>query len=88
MIYILQGGEELVKLDVDRINKKLKIATSQTQYAWVEQPFWKLFGNKAGDVREARSEQAAMDILDDNQFNAKLVSDFAKNGYKLIKQVG
>lgn len=81
-----QGGPEVLRLKIDRINKTLEIASSKTQYRYLRQPFWKLFGDKAGDEEEARREQAEMELSSDEDFKKRLEKDMAKQGYFLVKK--
>ena len=86
MFYIFQSGVEFVKLKIDRINKKLEIASSNVNYRFIPQPFWKLFGDKKDDIEEANKEMAETEKLDDNEFEIYLVKEFLRRGYVLVKR--
>ena len=94
MLYIFQGGGEFLKLKIDRINKRFEIATRMSNYRFIPQPFWKLFGNpkqtfkglKQPTEEESKKEMEEAESLSDEEFERKLISDSAKLGYKLIKK--
>ncbi len=94
MIYVFQAGDEFFKLKVDRIEKKLEIACSRTNYRFIPTPFWKLFGDarptmtgmKQPSEEESKREMAEAELLNDKDFEKKLVLDFIKIGYRLIKK--
>ncbi len=86
MYFIFQSGTEFVKLKIDRKEKKLEIATNTTNYRFIPQPFWKLFGDKKDDIEEANKEMAETEKLDDNEFEKYLVKEFLKKGYVLVKK--
>lgn len=92
-LYIFQSGDEFLKLKIDRISRKLEIATSRIGYRFIPSPFWKLFGNPIKTMRgirqsteeESKKEMAEAELLNDEDFEKKLISDSAELGYKLIK---
>jgi len=86
MLYIFQSGTEFVKLKIDRIEKRFEIATSQTNYRFFPQPYWKLFGDTKGDLQEAKIEMAKCEILNDHGFEIYLVKEFLKKGYVFFKK--
>ena len=93
MFYIFQSGNEFIKLKIDRKEKRVEIATSQSNYRFIPQPFWKLFGNpkrtltglKPSSELESRKEMEEAELLSDESFEKKLINDMANLGYKLIK---
>lgn len=86
MFFIFQSGNEFVKLKIDRVNKKLEIATSRFNYRFIPQNFLKLFGDKKGDIEEAKKEMAETEKLNDEEFEVYLVKEFLQKGYILIKK--
>jgi len=95
MLYVFQSGGEFLKLKIDRKEKKLEIATSRTNYRFIPQPFWKLFGNpkktltglKPPTEEESRKEMEEAGKLTDEEFEKKVISDSANLGYKLIDKI-
>ena len=89
MKLVFQSGAEFVKLEIDRANKRFAIATSQTGYRFIRQPYHKLFGNstagKPPTEEESLKEMIEMERLNDQEFINKLETDMAKVGYKRIK---
>jgi len=94
MNYIFQSGNEFIKLKIDRINKRLELASSKTNYRFIPQPFWKLFGNpektltglKPPTEEESKKEMEEMEKLNDIEFEKRITDDMAKVGYKLVKK--
>ena len=86
MFYIFQSGVEFVKLKIDRKEKKLEIATSNVNYRFIPQPFWKLFGDKKDDIEEAEKELRETENLNDDEFEKYLTKEFLKRGYTLVKK--
>lgn len=76
MKLLFQGGNEIVKLDIDRENKILHISSSLTGYAKKRVPYWKLF-----DKGKERIQEQLTDKLDDEQFRLAIVASMAQNGY-------
>jgi len=93
-LYIFQAGEEFTKLKIDRANKRLEVASSMSNYRFIPQPFWKLFGDarktltglKPPTEEESKKEMEEAESLNDEDFEKKLIGDFAKLGYRLIKK--
>jgi len=93
MLYIFQSGDEFLKLKIDRKNKRFEIATSKTNYRFIPQPFWKLFGNpkrtltglKPPTEEESKREMEEAELLSDEEFEKKIINDSRQLGYKLIK---
>ncbi len=94
MQYIFQSGDEFLKLKIDRVNKKVEIASSKTTYRFIPQPFWKLFGSpkktltglKQPTEEESKKEMEEAEQLNDEDFEKKIINDSAQLGYKLIKK--
>lgn len=94
MLYVFQSGSEFIKLKIDRKEKKLEIASSQTTYRFIPQPFWKLFGNpkrtltglKPPTEEESKREMEEAEKLTDTDFEKKIIRDSANLGYRLIKK--
>ena len=93
-MYIFQSAGEFIKLKIDRENKRLEIATSHSNYRFIPQPFWKLFGNpirtliglKQPSELESKKEMEEAELLSDESFEKKLIKDMAYIGYKMIKK--
>ena len=83
-LYIFRSEDQLVKLKIDRTHKKFEIATTLTNYRFIPQPYWKLFGDDMGDKEKAIKEMEEMELLQDTEFDHKLIEAFAKRGYTLI----
>jgi len=94
MLYVFQSGDEFLKLKIDRKEKRFEIATSKTNYRFIPQPFWKLFGSpkktifglKPPTEEESRKEMKEAENLTDEEFEKKVINDSAQLGYKLIKK--
>lgn len=94
MLYVFQSGDEFLKLKIDRVNKRFEIATSKSNYRFIPQPFWKLFGSpkktmlglKPPTELESGKEMKEAELLTDEQFEKKIINDSAQLGYKLIKK--
>lgn len=94
MLYIFQSGDEFLKLKIDRVNKKFEIATSRSNYRFIPQPFWKLFGSskrtmtglKPPTEEESKKEMEESESLTDEQFEQKIIRDSIQLGYKLVKK--
>jgi len=94
MFYVFQSGNEFLKLKIDRKEKRFEIATSKSNYRFIPQPFWKLFGSpkktltglKPPTEEESRKEMEEAEKLTDEQFEKKIINDSAQLGYKLIKK--
>lgn len=93
MLYVFQSGDEFLKLKIDRKEKRFEIATSKTNYRFIPQPFWKLFGSpkktltglKPPTEEESKKEMEEAEKLSDEDFEKKIINDSAQLGYKLIK---
>jgi len=93
-MYIFQSGTEFIKLKIDRLNKKFEISSSKTNYRFIPQPFWKLFGNprktlfglKPPSESDSKKEMEETEKLNDTDFEKKLVKDMINVGYTLVKK--
>ena len=94
MLYIFQSGDEFLKLKIDRKEKRFEIATSTSNYRFIPQPFWKLFGSpkktltglKPPTEEESKKEMEEAELLTDEEFEKKIINDSAQLGYKFIKK--
>ena len=94
MLYIFQSGDEFLKLKIDKKEKKFEIATSKSNYRFIPQPFWKLFGSpiktltglKPPTELESKKEMEEAELLSDELFEKKIIDDAAQLGYRLIKK--
>ncbi len=94
MLYVFQSGDEFLKLKIDRKEKRLEKATSKSNYRFIPQPFWKLFGNptrtltglKSPTELESKEEMEEAELLNDEEFEKKIINDSANLGYRLIKK--
>lgn len=77
---IFQGGNETVKLVIDRQNKKLQVASSKTGYDLVPQPWKALF-----DKGKERIQEKITDKLNDDDFKKTIIAAMAQAGYELKK---
>lgn len=92
-LYIFQSGDEFIKFKVDRINKKFELATSRTAYRFIPMPFWKLFGSpvktmfglKPPTEDESKKEMLEAELLNDADFEKKMVDDASKLGYICVR---
>jgi len=93
MLYIFQSGDEFLKLKIYRKERRFEIATSKSQYRFIPQPFWKLFGSpkktltglKPPTEEESKKEMEEAEKLSDEDFKKKIINDAMQLGYKLIK---
>ena len=94
MQYVFQSGDEFLKLKIDRKEKRFEIATSTSNYRFIPQPFWKLFGSpkktltglKPPTEEESKKEMEEAELLTDEEFEKKIINDSAQLGYKFIKK--
>ena len=94
MFYIFQAGDEFLKLKINREEKKLEVASSRTNYRFIPQSFWKLFGNvkltltglKPPTEEDSKKEMEETEKLNDEDFEKRLILEFNKLGYKLVKK--
>ena len=85
MFFIFKGGDEFVKLKIDRVRKRFEIASKVTNYRFLPQSYVRLFGSTKGDMEEAKKEMEDVESMTDNQFKLKLTSEFLSQGYILVK---
>ena len=93
MLYVFQTGDEFLKLKIDWENKRFERASRLTNNRFIPTPFWKLFGNAVKTLlgikqcaeEESKKEMEELKDLSNKELEAKLINDFAKLGYKLIK---
>lgn len=92
-LYIFQSGDEFLKLKIDWTNKKFERASRMTNNRFIPTPFWKLFGNpiktltgfKPSSDEEAKKEMEELKDSSNEELEIKLMHDFTKIGYKVIK---
>ena len=78
MELIFQCANELMRLVIDRETKYLKVASSKTNYKLVPQEWKMLFDKGKEDMQEA-----ATDVMDDEEFKQSIVRDMKTLGYVL-----
>jgi hypothetical protein len=76
MILTFEGGNEIVRLNIDRKSKILKVTSSQTGYKEVERPYKDLF-----DKGKERLQELVTDKLNDEDFLKVIVFEMNKHGY-------
>lgn len=81
MQLIFQGGNEVVKMVIDRVNKTLQLSSAATNYQMQSLPFKKLFDSGKETIQEALTDK-----MDDEAFKHQIVSQMAKVGYTLKSQ--
>ena len=81
MQLVFKGGAEVIKFIIDRKNKKLKLASSKTNYELKEVPFKLLF-----DRGKERIQEKLTDKLNDTDFIKVIVMAMANQGYMLQKE--
>ena len=94
MLYIFQSGDEYLKLKIDRVNKRFEIASSNTNYRFIPQPFWKLFGDvkttlkglKQPTEEESKKEMEEVEKLNDEDFEKRIIHNALNLGYILVKK--
>jgi len=78
MELVFQGGSEVVKLVIDRANKKLQVSSSQTNYE-LTPTRWSMLFDKG---KEAVQERIT-DKLNDGDFRKSVIAAMAQQGYVL-----
>ena len=78
MNLIFQGGDEIFKFFIDRVNKKLQVASSLTGYKMVDRPWKDLF-----DPGKEKQQEDITDKLNDKDFKASVVISMGQNGYQI-----
>lgn len=79
MKLLFQCQNELVLLVIDRKKKGLQIASKQTDYKRVAQPWYKLF-----DKGQEKEQEQKTDKMSDKEFINEINHSFNKIGYKRI----
>jgi hypothetical protein len=78
--YLFRGGPQLLKIQVNRKDKKLKIASAKTGHRFRPLPYSALF--------ESEEEQIQMQSLDDTEFDRCLIEAVAKkHGYTFMRKL-
>jgi len=80
MFFIFQGGNELVKLNIDRADKRVWVASSKTNYRNTETSWRQLF-----DKGKERFQEKVTDKLTDEEFKQLIIAQMAQVGYNLKK---
>lgn len=75
-----KGSGELIKLVIDRENKKAQIASSKTHYKLMPIE-WKMLFDKGKE----RIQEKITDKLDDDKFKRIIVASMMQRGYILIQ---
>lgn len=91
MKLVFQSGSDIIKLDIDRINKKLKVANDQTNYSLISRPYYELFGDKKewrgnvilATIEEMKQDMKKKELLSDDDFKKLIVMEMNKAGYEL-----
>ena len=78
MFLVFQGGVEVFKFDIDRVNKKLKIASRKTNYEFVDMDWKYLF-----DKGKEEYQEKLTDGLNDDLFVKAIQLSMGKFGYEL-----
>jgi len=81
MILKFKSGIEVVKIDMDRKNKKLVVTSSKKSYIPIQAQWKMLF-----DPGKEKQQEELTDKLDDKQFVHVLVEGFKKFGYVLTSK--
>lgn len=76
MMLLFKGGGQAVCLDIDRVNEKLEVCSSKTDYKFEKQPFTALF-----DPGKEKEQYELTKDLPDDQFELVLEAAFQKAGY-------
>ena len=78
MKLIFRGGNEIVKYNIDRENKKLIFASSLSNYKEQKLPWWRLF-----DKGKEKLQEHITDQLNDEDFIKVIVAKMLEVGYKI-----
>jgi len=79
MEYFFQGGVEMVKVDVNYVDRTIKIASRLTGFSY--QPLHKILSNKKSMVFYGYIQK-----MSDKEFDGYLEDEFKKMGYQLKKK--
>ena len=77
LVYKCAG--EILKLDLDRATKQLKVASSKTNYSFIEMPWSSLF-----DKGKEQAQENITNILNDAEFCAAITEQMKLWGYKRV----
>ena len=80
MELLFKGGNEFIKLVLDRKNKRAQVSTSKTQYQLTPISWNQLF-----DKGKERAQELITDKIDDERFRQVMIMSMAKQGYLLVK---
>ena len=80
MILTFQGGQQFVKLDIDRENKRLIVTSSKTNYKPVPSDWIKLF-----DKNKEKEQEKITDKLNDEDFKQVIIAGMQQFGYAIKK---
>jgi len=78
MELIFQGGNEVVKLVIDRANKQLQVSSSQTNYELIPAKWSMLFDKGRETIQERITDR-----LNDEDFRKAIIAAMAQQGYML-----
>ena len=81
MKLVFKCQKELVMLDIDRKNKRLKVASSKTGYR-PKITSWSMLFDKGLE----RQQEKKTDKLNDKDFKIAIIINMAKLGYKLVRE--
>lgn len=80
MLLIFRGGNEFVKMHIDRKTKKLSVASSRTNYDITPTPWKNLF-----DKGKEQLQERITDRMNDVEFRSTIIRQMAQYGYKIVK---
>lgn len=78
MYLVFKGGNEIVRMYIDRANKELKVASSRTHYKLTQIKYSMLF-----DKGKEQLHEKITDRLSDTEFKTVIVAQMNKAGYQL-----
>ena len=80
MDLLYKSGNELVLYSIDRVNKKLRVANSQTEYKLIDWDYEELF--KPNDYDQTILDADDINELSDEMFEKYISKAMAKVGYE------
>ncbi len=80
MILTFQGGNEFIKLNMDRETKSLIVTSKKTNYDPAKTAWQKLF-----DPGKEKKQEAITDLLDDKEFKEVIIAGMQELGYAIKK---
>lgn len=83
MILTFQGGNEFIKLEIDRKNKKLIVTSSKTNYRPVRSPWTGLF-----DPGKEKEQEKTLGKLNDEGFQEAMIEQMKVFGYTIKNTEG